>query len=55
MSQMDPNATLATLRTLTADALNGKEVDAAWLAENFDALDQWIGKGGFLPDAWQRS
>ena len=52
---MDPNATLATLRTLTTDALHGNEVDAFELAEAFDALDGWIGKGGFLPDAWQRS
>jgi hypothetical protein len=52
---MDPNAALATLRALTADALNGKEVDVMELAESFEALDQWIGKGGFLPDAWQRS
>lgn len=26
--------------------------DAVWLAELVLAMDEWIAKGGFLPDKW---
>lgn len=52
---MDPNETLKQLRTLFA------EVDTeVWDTQEFErardlfqALDQWISSGGFLPEAWR--
>ena len=66
---MDPNANLqeqrklaARLLELPADELGNytpAEQSEAYfaglrLAELVEALDQWITKGGFLPDGWQR-
>jgi hypothetical protein len=66
---MDPNQALIDAREATkvlfaepADPDHGytdKEQDAredaAWqLREAFDALDGWLCKGGFLPDAWTK-
>lgn len=54
---MDPNANLAEQRRLTARILNNESdasQDALRLAELAEALDEWITKGGFLPDAWVR-
>lgn len=57
---MDPNATLANLRDLAnAIAAQGDTdyVDKADLADEmayiFQALDEWITKGGFRPAAWR--
>lgn len=55
---MDPNETLRRLRELLDPedmdkreaGLTPEEADEA--AGLFSALDQWIGRGGFLPDAW---
>lgn len=50
---MDPNATLAQLRE-GINALD-KRVDRYVLdraVEMFQALDEWLSKGGFLPDDW---
>jgi hypothetical protein len=60
---MDPNETLATLRTEAGDIITCIATDpegsdgriiaaAADMAEAFEALDEWLSKGGFLPDAW---
>jgi hypothetical protein len=61
---MDPNAALEMVRTLGAMAGRGKpngfsgtdaeyaEQLATELAGQFSALDEWLGNGGFLPDAW---
>lgn len=64
---MDPNAALVELRAALrqledARQLLGKEadLDALWktiiasdrLAESIESLDEWLSKGGFLPDAW---
>lgn len=64
---MDPNAALAEMRAALrqledARQLLGKEadLDALWkaiiasdrLAESVESLDDWLSKGGFLPDAW---
>ena len=46
---MDPNETLARLRTEMHDE---QHFDAGLVMELFDALDGWLSKGGFLPDAW---
>lgn len=52
---MDPNAALANLRTMVKEALDdpAAEVSLVELAEQFNALDHWIEKGGFLPDDWK--
>lgn len=59
---MDPNATLTTLRRLTArihataDAAtpdhDAMAQDADTLATLFASLDEWISRGGFLPQEW---
>lgn len=55
---MDPNATLARIRELTASLLDS-DADTGTaasigdqLAEHVQALDEWLVKGGFLPQAW---
>jgi hypothetical protein len=52
---MDPNAALTGIRevvakTYTEDGANPD--DTARLCELVEALDDWLTKGGFLPDAW---
>lgn len=49
---MDPNATLAEIRTLVDAQQAGAAIDGARLAELVLALDEWITGGGFLPIAW---
>lgn len=62
---MDPNTNLTEIRSelsdiavcrdSTAGADPGRVVEAAErVVDLFEALDEWLGKGGFLPDAWQR-
>ena len=57
---MDPNAALETARRLAAQIMDGQPADedeladvAGKLAETFQALDTWLLRGGFRPDAWQ--
>lgn len=58
---MDPNQALIDARTAvgsfrlgTQNESNDEEIEAALqLIESFDALDEWLTKGGFLPTAWQ--
>lgn len=52
---MDPNAALANLRE-AVDAYNlDNDMDAMErVVEHFEALDDWLAKGGFLPTAWHR-
>lgn len=58
---MDPNATLHRLRELVALAQKGTlDPDQAAIAldevaENFDALDGWMTRGGYAPDAWRET
>lgn len=42
---MDPNVTLSRLRELADNN------DVEW-ANLFESLDDWLSKGGFLPEAW---
>lgn len=54
---MDPNATLARIRELTA-IVEAEEGDVgpymtAELAELVTALDEWPSRGGFLPRDWR--
>lgn len=46
---MDPNATLANARKALLD---GNLNEAAFA---YEALDNWLVKGGFLPDAWSKA
>ena len=49
---MDPDETLRQLRALVRaedwDAADGERV-----RELVAALDEWLSRGGFLPDAWR--
>lgn len=55
---MDPNAALDQLRAMVREVLGVSpgptdvDVDANQLAETFDALDEWLTGGGFLPKDW---
>lgn len=59
---MDPEATLAELRTLAAKILSGShavtQADivecAERMAELFQAFDEWRINGGFLPEVWAK-
>lgn len=65
---MDPNTSLAELRRRAARLIdelsNGDAPDekseyiyseAYELAELVEALDQWLSRGGFLPEGWRQS
>jgi hypothetical protein len=66
---MDPNTTLHELREMVGRALAAKahlerigdskpsipERSLHELAEKFEALDGWMSKGGFAPDAWRET
>ena len=52
---MDPNKTLADLREYIAaskECDDGEILDK--IAELFEALDDWLRNGGFLPEDWKR-
>lgn len=55
---MDPNAALERLRELAKAAFEGDgppdAQHAIEFAEQFQALDEWIVKSGFLPSDWRR-
>ncbi len=53
---MDPNANLAEQRRIRNAIRIGQYTrnDVDRLAELIEALDEWISRGGFLPEAWQR-
>lgn len=58
---MDPNEALERLRRAVAEL----KTEAQWrheaalgdvvteMVEKFEALDEWLSKGGFLPTAWK--
>jgi hypothetical protein len=46
---MDPNATLERMRSI-ADNSRGHDLDE--MIELFQALDDWLSRGGFLPREW---
>lgn len=57
---MDPNETLRRLRRLQEKFQTGGRMEnsrdlADEMAELFEALDGWLSKGGFLPDAWKQA
>lgn len=49
---MDPSETLANIRWLVKHHNN--EDDTSELVNNINALDEWLSKGGFLPDDWSK-
>jgi len=56
---MDPNETLAEIRRLVrvigTPAADEAGVEALRLAELVEGLDNWLSRGGFLPDKWERA
>ncbi len=56
---MDPNVTLLELRrkmtVLKEGNISTKDKDRLLdaLVEEFEALDEWISRGGFLPTDWR--
>lgn len=56
---MDPDQTLTDLRDISAKMAEGMYVPALMAAahelmEKFQALDEWMSKGGFAPKDWSR-
>ena len=56
---MDPNETLRCLRALSKQIIKENENEempdnGMHMANIFQALDEWIVKGGFLPQDWQK-
>jgi hypothetical protein len=53
---MDPNEALAGMRTLVAQVDADEVADPLAhldaMATQFEALDDWLRTGGFLPGAW---
>jgi hypothetical protein len=58
---MDPNETLAEIREILLNGgIGGRNLVKSYdngnrLAELVEALDNWISRGGFLPDAWAKA
>lgn len=55
---MDPNECLAELRDYIQSEKTLSENGDAWeyvdeIIDRFEALDDWLSKGGFLPSAWR--
>lgn len=57
---MDPNANLEEIRRLVAEFNSTTKTESdplrnhERLVDLIEALDGWLSKGGFLPDAWKR-
>lgn len=53
---MDPNQALKNARKalarFRADETTEQDDNACELVDAFEALDEWLTKGGFMPDAW---
>lgn len=61
---MDPNAALRTIRSIVKQVLTADQsrIDplalqaaALEMSEAFDGLDEWLTRGGFLPEMWERT
>jgi hypothetical protein len=62
VTAVDPNALLAKLREAAQQTMSDLDdpetaeevpVNEAVLAETFLQLDDWVARGGFLPQPWQ--
>jgi hypothetical protein len=58
---MDPDAALAELREFVAEVKEQREYSVGELetflssfAKHFEALDNWLKRGGFLPADWKK-
>lgn len=51
---MDPNAALRAIRAEVETHLEHGDGDVDVLVEHVNALDEWLSRGGFRPDAWRR-
>jgi hypothetical protein len=56
---MDPNIVLENIRSLVAriqdDPCSSIQDDADSLASLIQSLDEWLMKGGFLPNEWAKN
>jgi hypothetical protein len=52
---MDPNVALVAIRSMLNAHKNGQRFDVDDFAEIVNGLDEWLTKGGFLPQAWQNN
>jgi hypothetical protein len=52
---MDPNEALKTIRYELNRSFTSYVYDEDALREAWEALDEWLKKGGFLPDDWARA
>lgn len=52
---MDPNAVLAKIRAAVEESFTVSDCSVDDIAEAFQALDEWLSKGGFLPAAWRHA
>lgn len=55
---MDPDEALRVAREAAAAVIkygNGASLSAHELAEAFQALDEWLTKGGFAPSDWRKA
>jgi len=50
---MDPNAALKEIREILVYSSTTDMSDLQRAAEVFEALDNWLCRGGFLPDDWK--
>lgn len=56
---MDPTAALAEIHRAISEAEDAccfehQAESFKEAVEKFEALDEWLSKGGFLPDSWAR-
>jgi hypothetical protein len=58
---MDPDAALAELREFVAEVKEQRDYSVgelenllSYFAEHFEALDNWLTNGGFLPADWKK-
>lgn len=52
---MDPNALLTRLRAEVTSHREHGDGDASALVDAFEALDEWLSRGGFPPASWVTS
>ena len=49
---MDPTMTLRQIRQLIVDGKKNTNFQEGEILELIDNLDEWLSKGGFLPQQW---
>lgn len=52
---MDPNEALRRIRELVRPGAERDDPDGSELSELVAGLDEWLSRGGFLPEAWRRA